>query len=221
MPRKKKRAYKNYYLQQQKVKMCLEGELESYVAKQLAGLDAECSKEKEEIEKEKKKKVEEVIAFQKQMERAQREPVDFRRDLYLIQNETSKNKAYKVTFIDHPEYHYIAFTTSNSKACAEGQKFIRDTYFPTFSTSDCPVSLREGRAHRCKELDEYAAERQAPIPALLKIGMTFACSGCGKIHFNYEDYATRMCFIVESDGDIVPYAKGMIFCYSCYHKYFD
>ena len=216
----KKKNYKPCYLQKQKKKMCLEGELESYVAKQLAGLEAEVEEEVKKEEERKKKRVEEVIAFQKHMEKASYEPIDYKKDLYFIPNTTNKDKAYKVTFLYHPEYHYIAFAPTQAKAEAAAHKYIRETYYPTLSVNDCPVDFKESKGKRCPELDEYALEGKAPISALLKMGMTFKCSGCGKIHFNYEDYATRRCFIVEGEGDIVPYAKGMIFCYSCYNKYF-
>lgn len=217
----KKKKYKSHYLQLQKRKMCADGELESYVSKQLSALESDIEKVEKKIEEDRKRRVEEIINFQQQMEAMNREPTDYKHNLYLIPNDRSKFKAYKVIFSDHPEYLYVAFAPTQAKAEAEAHKYIRETYFPTFSSNDCPVGFKESRGKRCKELDEYAREGKAPISALLKVGLTFKCSGCGKTTFNYEDYSARRCFIVEGEGDIVPYGKGMIFCYSCYHKYFN
>lgn len=217
----KKKNYKIGYLQKQKKKMCFEGEIESYISKELAKLEGEIAQEQEKEEKAKIKRVEEVIAFQKQVEKVNREPIDFKHDLYALPSNKTKDKAFKVTFEGYPQYVYIAFTSSNNKAEAEGQRYIRDTYYPTFSLTDCPVSLKDAKARRFKEVDEYATDGRVPIPTLLKEGMTFTCSACGKVHFNYEDYAARRCFVVEGEGDITPYVKGMIFCYSCYNKYFN
>lgn len=216
----KKKKYKIGYLQKQKTKMCFEGEMESYVAKELAKLESEAVQEEKKIEDERKKKIEEIIAFQKHVETIQREPIDFKHDIFAMPSPKAKNKAYKVIFEGYPQYNYIAFTTTQHKAEAEAQRYIRDTYYPTFTVTNCPVGLRDAKARRCTELDEYVMEKQAPISALLKVGLNFVCSACGKVHFNYEDYKTRRCFIVEGEGDIVPFAKGMIFCYSCYNRYF-
>lgn len=216
----KKKKYKISYLQKQRKKACLEGDIDFYVTEELEKLDAEVNEKEAEVEEARKKKVEEAIAFQKQLDRIHNNPLDYKHDLYASLNTLEKSKAFRVSFTNHPEYHYIAFTPSRNKAEAEAQRYIRDTYYPTFNLTDCPVSLREAKSHRCSDLDEYAAEKRVPIPVLLKLGINFKCSGCGTLTFNYQDYATRRCFIVESDGDIVPYAKGMIFCYSCYHKYF-
>ena len=203
------------------IKACMEGDISNYLLNAVTELDEANQEALKKEEKERKQRIENILEFEKQMEAESREPFDFKREVYAPLHRIEKNKAFRVTFTDHPEYLYIAFTPTREKARAEAQKYIRDTFYPAHGINDCPVTLKETRAKRISELDEYAQEKRAPIPELMKAGLHFSCCGCGKINFNYEDYATRRCFIVESDGDVVPYAKGMVFCYSCYHKYFD
>ena len=222
MPRKPKR-HKKFFVERSR--KCFNGDIDSYVAEELKKLEEANNKALQEEERERQEFFNKFLETEAQIKKENKEAMevlDYKRDLYLVKNTTStKNKAYKVTFADHPEYLYVAFAETNNKAIAKAHKYIRDKFFPAVAYKDCPVDIKEGSAHRCYELDKYALEEQAPIPALLKEGINFKCSGCGKVSFNYQDYATKRCFIVEGEGDIVPFAKGMIFCYSCYHKYFD
>ena len=223
--RKKQKAQiakiERHRLNKVKMQMCREGNIELDLLKALKDLNEQNAEIEKEAQEEERKRIESILEFEKQMERESREPIDYKRSIYGSFRKPSQDKAFKITFKDHPEYSCIAFAPTHPKACAKGAKTIRELYFPTFTSTDCPVQLRETKAHRCQELDEFATEGKVPIPSLLKAGFEFTCSSCGKVHFNYQDYATRKCFIVEGEGDIVPYAKGMIFCYSCYHKYFS
>ena len=83
--------------------------------------------------------------------------------------------------------------------------------------------MRNGRALRIKELDEYGLKGEiVPIPALLKAtGISLPCSVCGKGKFEYSDYIDGKCFIIEGEGNLNPYTKGYILCYDCYQKYLN
>ena len=210
--------HKMIFRNSKRLQACKEGDISDYLLNAVADLDKANEEAIEKEEKERKKRVEDILAFERQMEQESKEPFDYNRSAYASFKKPEQNKAFKVRFLNHPEYLYVAFTTTRNKAHAEAQRYIRNTYFPTFSIDDCPVSLKETRSNRVPELDKYGEGKKAPISELMKIGIRFTCSGCGKINFDYTDYATRKCFIVESDGDIVPFAKGMVFCYSCYHS---
>ena len=206
-------------------KKCFEGDMNDHVLAELEKLEEEEAKALKKAEQEREELLNTFLETEAQIKKENKEALeglDFGRDLYFVKNVTKTNKkAYKVIFDGFPEYKYIAFAETNSKAIAQGHKYVRNKYYPAVAYKDCPVSIRDGRAYRMQALDKFAIEGQVPIPTLLKEGIEFACSGCGKVHFNYQDYVTKRCYIVESEGDIVPYAKGMIFCYSCYNKYFN
>ena len=202
------------------------GDLTYYMEKELEKVEKEAELELEEAKKEEEKKIQALKEFEEELERESREFLNgtaptLDSTYYIPKDPNVDNKAFIVTFNNHPAYTYIAFTKTRDKARAAGQKWVRDNFFPTYSTNECPVSLKEATARRLKELDQYARKGQAPIPAILKIGMQFTCSICGKDHFDYSDYEIKRCFIIEGEGDVVPYAEGMIVCYDCYKKYFN
>lgn len=149
--------------------------------------------------------------------------VDYRRDIYFQVNnlsEIDKLKAYIVTFKEHPNLLYVAFSLNREKAEAEAQRYMRDVYYSMYSITDCPISLKEAHGLRAKNLDKYKTTGKIPIPELMKEGLTFPCCGCGKYNFDLVDYETKRCFIVEGEGDLNPYTNGSVFCYNCYKKYF-
>lgn len=222
----REKEYEVWGLRKQADKARKRGDLSFYFEEEVQKLEQEVKQEQEEIKKKEEEKIKEIIRFEEELERENREffsnpSTDINTKGYFIKKDPSvENKSFVVSFKDHPKYFYLAFTKTRDKARAMGQRFIRDTFYPTFGINDCPVSLRETTARRLKELDEYAPKGQAPIPSILKAGISFSCSICGKDHFNYHDYEIKRCFIIEGDGDCVPYAKGMIVCYDCYKKYF-
>ena len=84
--------------------------------------------------------------------------VDYRRDIYFQVNnlsEIDKLKAYIVTFKEHPNLLYVAFSLNREKAEAEAQRYMRDIYYSMYSITDCPISLKEAHALRAKNLDKY------------------------------------------------------------------
>ena len=150
--------------------------------------------------------------------------VDYNREAYYEANKLGaldKLKAYLVTFKDHPNLMYISFALTADKARAEAQRYIRDTFYAGYSIDGCPVSLKETRTKRMKDLDKYKRLGKVPIPDLMKAGLTFRCSSCGSVELGYQDYAAKRCFIVEGEGDLNPYTNGYVFCYHCYKKYFS
>lgn len=183
-------------------------------------LEIYSKREEEEREEKEKKRAEETA----KLKQAIKEVKDYNRDAYFEVNklgELKKIKAFKVRFKDHASLFFIAFTTRADKARAMAQRYMRDTYYPTHTINGCPISLQETRANRVKEFDKYKETGKIPIPALMKYGIGFSCSACGKFNFNYEDYKNNRCYIVEGEGDLNPFTKGYLFCHSCYHKYFN
>lgn len=147
--------------------------------------------------------------------------VDYKRNVYFQYNEEDTRKAFLVTFTNHDQLLYIAFTETKDKARAEAQRYMRDMFYPLESINKCPIKLSETRAARAKNLDKYKEESKIPIPELMKLDVTFPCSCCGKDNFDYKDYEIGRCFIIEGEGDLNFFTKGMVVCYECKNKYFN
>lgn len=149
--------------------------------------------------------------------------VDYHRDIYFQINslsEIEKLKAYIVTFKEHSHLLYVAFALTRNKAEAEAQKYMRDVFYGMYTLTDCPITLKEAHALRAPALDKYKTTGKVPIPELMKVGLTFPCSSCGKYNFDLSSYNAKKCFIVEGEGDLNSFTDGFIFCYDCYKKYF-
>lgn len=160
----------------------------------------------------------------KEEEKAQRVAnVDYNREVYFEANKlgkVEKLKAYLVTFTNHPHLSYLSFALTADKARAQAQRYMRDTFYAGYSIDSCPISLKETRTKRMKDLDKFKHTGKVPIPELLKTGFRMQCSSCGRFEFDYDDYMARKCFVVEGEGDLTPFTNGYIFCYDCYKKYF-
>ena len=135
-----------------------------------------------------------------------------------------EHRAFKVTYENHPDLFYIAFASNRAQAIYRSARYFQSIFNPFFSTNaDYSREMRDSRALRIKELDEYGLKGEiVPIPALLKAtGIPLPCSVCGKGKFEYSDYIDGKCFIIEGEGNLNPYTKGYILCYDCYQKYLD
>lgn len=130
-------------------------------------------------------------------------------------------KAYKVIFKNNPTLAYLSFKSRRQPALWEACAYFRDNLHPDFLVTFRKM-LSASRGYRMHDLDKYAQEGRAPIPDILKVtGMTLSCSVCGKHKFTYEDYIKDRCYIIEGEGDSLPYAKGHILCYKCYQRYIE
>lgn len=148
--------------------------------------------------------------------------IDYKRNVYFQANEEEdKKKAYLVTFTEHSQLLYVAFTETRDKARAAAQRYMRDMFYPLENINKCPIKLSETRAVRAKNLDKYREESKIPIPELMKLEVTFPCSCCGKDNFDYKDYEIGRCFIIEGEGDLNFFTKGMVVCYECKNRYFN
>lgn len=147
---------------------------------------------------------------------------DFKNDYsFLIEANRKRNlgKAYIVTSTKNPKLFFIAFAMTKDKAKVQGNRYFYETEWQ-FS-NDLWDNYLTVRAHRHTELDVYAEAKKVPIDVIMKMGYSFRCGVCGKTKFTYKDVEIGKCFIVEDEGDMNPYTKGMVVCYNCYKKYFN
>lgn len=139
----------------------------------------------------------------------------------FLKQQMPKDKAYKVTFKGYPELLYISFTKDRVKAVYDGYKYFKDNFYPPFLTGKDTDFMRCGKAHRVPEFDKYCHDKRVPITELMKVvGLTFCCSCCGNDNFDLSDVEKGRCFLVEGEGDVNDFTKGLVLCYSCYKKYF-
>ena len=198
--------------------------MSSYIEKELDLLSAQTEKAIAEKEQARRNKLEEFNRIQQEIEEEMRQvqqSVDFHRELYAVKSTPvdKKKRAFIITFKDHPDYMCLVFASGKERACTEGQRTIRDMYFPMYSLSKCPITLFETRSKRVEELDSYTQDGKVPIPKLLQFGFKFECCACHTDSFSYHDYMTKRCYIIEGEGDPIPYAVGAILCRDCYNKY--
>lgn len=138
----------------------------------------------------------------------------------LKRSQKKGDKAYKVTFKDHSDLFYIAFSENRGNACYRASRYFRDIFHPFFTGDNYRKEMLNSKAHRCPQLDKYYVEEKVPIPKLMEVlNAQFPCSVCGKGKFNYSDYINDRCYIIEGEGDLNPFTKGYILCYDCYKKY--
>lgn len=140
---------------------------------------------------------------------------------------TNNKVAYRVIFLDQPDLVYISFQEKGNKERAKAKskwaatKYFKDTLHPSFQKrNEYGHELKQARVKRLPELDKYGLQGKVPIPDLMKsLGATFPCSVCGKESFSLTDYEAGRCFILEGEGELNPFTKGIILCYNCYKKY--
>lgn len=172
----------------------------------VVNLEAIREKEKRKAERIQKKKQKELEAKLK----------SFKKKHKPINNK----KAYKITFKDQPNLLYVAFKPNRAKAMWDACKYFRDSLHLDFQKErSYSAEMKQARAIRVPELDEYGEEGQVPIPVLMKVlDIKFSCSHCHKEVFSYKDYEAGRCFIIEGEGDTNDFTKGRILCYYCHKK---
>ena len=205
--------------------------LAKFINQQISKVQKKDEELKRGLEESKEEEIKAVLEFQETAKKLKPKDfsnlfsLDYKRDLYAFYNNTTnKLKAFIVTFDHHPKIKHLVFAENRDKAEAEAQRYIRNYYYPMHKINDCPISLKEARAKRGYEFDEFAKDGQVPIPKLLKGGFTFPCFCCGKKRdtgFTYENYEDRSCYVVEGEGDCVPFARGFLICRDCYKKYYS
>ena len=129
-------------------------------------------------------------------------------------------KAYIVQYDNAPELFFITFTSNRYKAKGNATKFFRDNLHPLFIEGQWRHQHLHARTRLHPEFDKYNDEMKVPIPELMKIGLAFPCSVCGKGNFKTVDYENKGCFIIEGEGDLNPFTKGYCLCRDCYNKYY-
>ena len=123
-------------------------------------------------------------------------------------------------FNDNKELFYVTFEVNREHARWRACDYFKKSMHPEFASKDWWRQKYDcARAYRLPSLDKYAKKGVAPVSELLKAGITFHCSMCGKHTFNYEDFEDGKCFVFEGEGNATPYADGFILCYECYKKY--
>ena len=128
-------------------------------------------------------------------------------------------KAYLVTYRDFPDLFFIGFGETMRKVGYQAAKYFHHNFHPAFmGTNRSTIVFHKDRFKRLPDFDIYAEKGRIPIPELMKFGISFPCSCCGKDNFNYSDYEAKRCFIFEGEENVLPYADGFILCYDCYKK---
>ena len=130
------------------------------------------------------------------------------------------DKAYVVRYKNAPELFFITFVPNRYKAKGNATKFFRDNMHPLFLEGQWRHQHMNARARLYPEFNKYVEEKKVPIPALMEIKLSFPCSICGKGNFTHKDYKNGACFVVEGEGDLNPFTKGLCLCRDCYNKYY-
>ena len=125
-------------------------------------------------------------------------------------------KAYIVFLSQNHNETFVGFGETMGKAVYQvAKKLTEEFYFGTFKLTN-EHKLLKGR--RLQQLDSYADEGKAPIPELLKAGITLRCAHCHKRAFTYSDYIEGRCFVYEGEWDMNFFTKGFVLCYDCKRK---
>ena len=139
--------------------------------------------------------------------------------LYFVRNRLNHKEAYLVTCKDVPDIFCITFVSNKDQAKNVAFKyFSNELLHPKFigeGKYDMFVRLQR---NRCKEFDEYAQEGKVPVAKLLKIGVSIPCALCHKHIFTEDDYEKHRCFVIEGEGDLNSFTKGIMVCYNCKRK---
>ena len=132
----------------------------------------------------------------------------------------SQKKAYLTAFKDHPELAVVVFSENRAAARWTGCKYFKEECHPDFlKRNDYQWELYHTVTKRTPEFDKYLKEEKVPVAELMRVlNASFNCSVCGKHSFKFEDYVNGRCFILEGEGDLNNFTKGLVLCYSCYRK---
>lgn len=154
--------------------------------------------------------------FVKPYEEVKKELADH---LYFIKNKVQEPYAFQITHRHNKDIFLITFATNKDKAKSKGHKYFKDNLHPLFIHDYSNFVYL--KVKRLPQLDMYAKEKVVPIPEILKLGTTIPCSLCGKHHFELKDYENNRCFIIEGEGNMNSFTKGLLLCYDCKKKYFS
>ena len=141
--------------------------------------------------------------------------------LYFIKNKIQEPYAWKVIHRQDKSLIYITFAKNRRVARTKAFHYFRDTLHPLFIGKEGYSSYLRLEGYHVPQLDQYAREAIIPIPELLKLDITIPCSCCGKQKFKLKDYENNRCFIIEGEGNVNPFTKGLLVCYDCKKKYFS
>ena len=131
-----------------------------------------------------------------------------------------EKRAFLTLFKNQPNLAVILFKPDRAKARWGSCKYFREQLHPDFLTKkDYDSAMYQTITKRIPQFDKYHKEEKVPIVELMKVlGATFNCSCCGKKQFKYENYEAGQCFILEGEGDLNDFTKGLVLCYDCYRK---
>lgn len=141
--------------------------------------------------------------------------------LYFIKNKLETVFAYKVEHDSDKSLFFITWAKNKERAKRDCYYYFRDNFHPAFTGKANWSEYLHLRPKRIPEFDKYSKEKQVPIPELLKIGLSIPCSLCGKHTFELKDYDNNRCFIIEGEGNMNSFTKGLLLCYDCKKKYFS
>ena len=127
-------------------------------------------------------------------------------------------KCYSVTYKSVPDVLYIAFGTKD-KCKGEATKYFRDNFHPAFVGKGWKKLHTEARAIRQPSFDQYYMEKKIPIDALMTLGVRIPCCICGEGDFGSTELEYKQCFIVEGEGDLNIFTKGLLLCKRCHDKH--
>lgn len=140
-------------------------------------------------------------------------------DLYFIKKQREK-QAYLVTFADDPSIIFVSFAThkERSKARYEAVRYFKNSFHPHFMGGDDIAKDRfiNSRLLRYPQFDKYAKEGRVPITELFKLGIRIPCCNCGKGSFNQALLNLKQCYILEGEGNLNGFTKGILLCKACY-----
>ena len=142
--------------------------------------------------------------------------------LYFIKNKVQKLYAFRVIYKDDLNLLYIVFAKNKTDARKQANRYLKENFYEPFmenSRRDKYTPFVRLHPKRLPDFDKYAEEKLVPIPEILKLGIKLPCSFCGKHHFTLTDYDNNRCFIVEGEGNMTPFIKGLLACYECKRKY--
>lgn len=139
-------------------------------------------------------------------------------DLYFIKKQRMK-QAYIVTFVDDPTLIYVAFSTNKekSKVKYKAVKYFKDMMHPQFmSDESVGERFKAARPRRYPDFDKYVETERIPILELMRLGIRFPCTHCGKGAFNRQLVNLKQAIIIEGEGNLNPFTEGIILCKKCY-----
>lgn len=127
-------------------------------------------------------------------------------------------KCYSITYKGIPDILYIAFGEKD-KCKSEATKYFRDNFHPAFVEKEWKKCHTNARAIRHPDFDQYYKEKKIPIEALMSLDVRIPCCVCGKGSFGADELKYKQCFVIEGEGDLNVFTKGLLVCKDCFNKY--